>query len=85
MEFAIPILAIGGWYASCENKQPSKPKEDFSNRTTNDECGISSYAKPTCNKPCNDNTTGANHFYGTTNIPNTNTCLLYTSPSPRDS
>tara|TARA_B100001059_G_scaffold164960_1_gene164526 strand:- start:467 stop:2155 length:1689 start_codon:yes stop_codon:yes gene_type:complete len=73
MEFAIPILAIGGWYASCENKQPSNPKEDFSNRTTNDECGISSYAKPTCNKPCNDNTTGANHFYGTTNIPNTNT------------
>jgi hypothetical protein len=66
MEFAIPILAIGGWYASCENKPPPKHKEDFSNRSTNDECGISSYTKPSCGQPCQDKTTGANHFYGNT-------------------
>ena len=73
MEFAIPILAIGGWFASCENKQPSNTKEHYSNRKTVDDCDISSYAKPSCQQPCNDTTTGANHFYGNTVKPNADT------------
>ena len=72
MEFAIPMLAIGGWFASCENKQQTKPKEQFSNHTTNDDCGISNYTKPSCNKPCKNTTTGANHFSANTNSATTN-------------
>ena len=62
MEFAIPILAIGGWFASCENKQTPKAKENYTNYHSNDDCGISNYEKPHCNKQSQESTTGAKYF-----------------------
>ena len=49
MEVAIPILAIGGWFVSCERKPNTKPKTEAFSNPINDSCGISNYEKTNYN------------------------------------
>ena len=62
MEFAIPILAIGGWFVSCERKPNTKPKTEAFSNLRNDDCGISNYEKTNYNKQIK-NSTNASMYY----------------------
>ena len=62
MEFAIPILAVGGWFLSCEqNSQPKHTTEAFSN-PTNADCGIQNYENTTPNLQVKDSNNVSKHF-----------------------
>ena len=62
MEFAIPILAIGGWFVSCERKPNTKPKTEAFSNPRNDDCDISNYEKTNYNKQIK-NSTNASMYY----------------------
>ena len=56
------ILAIGGWFASCESKSTKKTKSEPFTNATNEECGISNYEKSHYNKQIKNSNNVAKYY-----------------------